>query len=70
MLYVYMPAGFGGKKCVEKTGVYEVAHWLNNSYYKSEVILQVISPKPPRVYGVPNRKIVIGGMPCVDTQNK
>ncbi|MCW9707772.1 NAD+ synthase [Fodinibius salsisoli] len=55
-LYGDMAGGLGVIADLYKTEVYEVAHWLNNDYYKSEIIPKDILVKPPSAELRPDQK--------------
>jgi NAD+ synthetase len=55
-LYGDMAGGLGVIADLYKTEVYEVAHWLNNDYYKSEIIPKDILSKPPSAELRPDQK--------------
>lgn len=55
-LYGDMAGGLSPIADLYKTEVYEVAHWLNNDYYKSEIIPKAILLKPPSAELRPDQK--------------
>ncbi|SMO77439.1 NAD+ synthase [Fodinibius sediminis] len=55
-LYGDMAGGLSVIGDLYKTEVYEVAHWLNNDYYKNEIIPQSILSKPPSAELRPDQK--------------
>ena len=55
-LYGDMNGGLGIITDLYKTEVFEMAHWLNNEYYKQEVIPSSILTKPPSAELRPDQK--------------
>jgi NAD+ synthetase len=55
-LYGDMAGGLGIIADLYKTEVYEMAHWLNNEYYKKEIIPKDIIDKPPSAELRPDQK--------------
>lgn len=55
-LYGDMAGGLSVIGDLYKTEVYKVAHWLNNDYYKSEIIPEAILSKPPSAELRPDQK--------------
>lgn len=55
-LYGDMAGGLAVIGDLYKTEVYKVAHWLNNDYYKSEIIPRAILSKPPSAELRPDQK--------------
>jgi NAD+ synthetase len=55
-LYGDMAGGLGVISDLYKTEVFEMAHWLNNEYYKKEMIPADILTKPPSAELRPDQK--------------
>lgn len=55
-LYGDMAGGLGILSDLYKTEVYELAHWMNSSFYKQEIIPDSILNKPPSAELRPDQK--------------